>query len=172
MPNHTMFLKYSRKRETRGQSCQGFVLHSERKGNLFSFPPRPWHPCWKQSWLCDRVSSDNPKIRMFLLLYVGRGSRGGEVCAYPRGQVWKPPERIPETGHCLSWAVSSGRGSDTHVMSKQHHTHKVLLVPHVPAQHSRGQEVCFSNHGRGCARGNIHSWRGTRHRLSVPTPGR
>lgn len=27
-------------------------------------------------------------------------------------------EGYPETGHCLSWAVSSGRGRDTHAMSK------------------------------------------------------
>lgn len=44
MPNQTMFLKYSRKRETRGQSCQGFVLHSERKGNLFLSPHQPCRP--------------------------------------------------------------------------------------------------------------------------------
>lgn len=91
MPNHTMFLKYSRKREARGQSCQGFVLHSERKGNLFISPHQPWRPCWKQTWLFGRFPFDNPERfkRSFFFTW-GGGSLGGEVCAYHRARCGSP----------------------------------------------------------------------------------
>lgn len=42
MPNHTMFPKYSRKKEIRVHSCQGFVS-ALRKGNIFLSPTSPWH---------------------------------------------------------------------------------------------------------------------------------
>lgn len=71
----------------------------------------------------------------------------------------------------LGGELGEGKGHTRNVKT-QPQTHKALLVPHVPAPHPRGQEVCFSNHGRGCAGGNIHSWRGTRNWPSAPTPGR
>lgn len=120
MPNHTMFLKYSRKRETRGQSCQSSVSAFREEGQPFYFPS-PAHGV--------RAGSRTGYVTAFLSTILRDsnvpsslsgegGSLGSEVCAYHRGQVWKPPEMIPWDWAHLSWAVSSGRGSDTHVMSK------------------------------------------------------
>lgn len=98
MPNHTMFLKYSRKWKTRGQSCQSSVSAFREKGQPFNFPS-PARGV--------RAGNRTGYVTAFLLTILrdsnvpsslsGEGGSLGssEICAYHRGQVWKPPEMIP-----------------------------------------------------------------------------
>lgn len=81
-----MFPKYSRKKEIRGQSCQGFVSAFREKGQHFYFPSP-----------ATGISAQNGTGRLTtFLLTVLRDSLGsGEVCAYHLEQVWKPPEMTP-----------------------------------------------------------------------------
>lgn len=98
MPNHTMFLKYSRKRETRGQSCQGFVLQRERATFLFPLASRGVRAGNRAGSLTAFLRTTLRDSNVASSLRGGGGgggSPGGEVCAHRRGQVWKPPEMTP-----------------------------------------------------------------------------
>lgn len=94
MSNHTMFLKSSRKREARGQSCQSFVSALGEKGQPFYFPsPARGVGAGDRTGYLTAVlrDSDVPSS----LSGKGGSLGSGKVCAYYRGQVWKPPEILP-----------------------------------------------------------------------------
>lgn len=86
MPNHTMFPKYSKRKEIRVQSCHGFVSAVQRERVTFLFPLASWRQqCSKGNWLFGCFSLDGPRDSLSLCVCVvaeGRRSLGrDEVCA-------------------------------------------------------------------------------------------